>query len=120
VVEDDRVNQQVIRLMLKRLGLACEVAENGLEGVQKGLADIWDVILMDVQMPDIDGLEATRRIREAGNHKVPIVALTANAMPEDREACRAAGMNAFLPKPVREADGRACLEQVLRGSVIPV
>ena len=115
VVEDDRVNQKVIGLMLKRLGITSELVDNGLSAVQRVTAEEWDLVLMDVQMPDIDGLEATRRIRNhASGRQTPIVALTANALPEDRAACEAAGMNAFLTKPIREADLRLCLETWLR------
>ena len=115
VVEDDRVNQKVIGLTLKRLGITCELVDNGLSAVQRVTTEKWDLVLMDVQMPDIDGLEATRRIRNhACSRQTPIVALTANALPEDRVACEAAGMNAFLTKPIREADLRSCLETWLR------
>lgn len=114
VVEDDRVNQKVISLMLHRLGMTSEIAENGLTAVARADLEEWDLILMDVQMPDIDGLEATRRIRRGRRGQVPVVALTANALVEDRLACEAAGMNAFLVKPIREADLRTCLETWLR------
>ncbi len=114
VVEDDRVNQKVISLMLGRLGIAFEVVDNGLSAVQRGTAEDWDLVLMDVQMPEVDGLEATRRIRRHPRGRTPIVALTANALPEDRAACEAAGMNAFLTKPIREMELRLCLETWLR------
>ena len=110
IVEDDRVNQKVISLMLKRLGITYELVDNGLSAVQRVTAEEWDLVLMDVQMPELDGLEATRRIRNHASHRqTPIVALTANALPEDRAACAAAGMNAFLTKPIREAELRLCL-----------
>jgi len=114
VVEDDRVNQKVITLMLSRLGVSSEVTDNGLSAVARATSEEWDLILMDVQMPDIDGLEATRRIRRDPHGLTPIVALTANALAEDRLACEAAGMNAFLTKPIREAELRTCLETWLR------
>ena len=114
VVEDDRVNQKVIVLMLNRLGVTTEIADNGLTAVTRANAEEWDLILMDVQMPGIDGMEATRRIRRDGHGHTPIVALTANARAEDRRACEAAGMDAFLAKPIREAELRACLETWLR------
>jgi len=114
VVEDDRVNQLVVKLMLSRLGLSCEIVGNGAAGIERALNGSWNLILMDVQMPDIDGLEATRRIREKlSDHTLPIIALTANAMAEDRAACEAAGMNDFLTKPLREEELRACLARWL-------
>ena len=116
VVEDDRVNQQVIGLMLKRFGAEVEIVAEGETAVARVLSgENWDVVLMDLQMPGIDGLEATRRIRRSKTDgRPPVVALTANAMAEDREACLAAGMQGFLAKPVREAELRACLTTWLR------
>ncbi|MBF0614793.1 MAG: response regulator [Magnetococcales bacterium] len=104
LVEDTFVNQQVAASMLKQLGLEVEIARDGEEGVAKALAGRPDVILMDMQMPVMDGLEATRRIREweglRGQGEIPIVAMTANALSGDRERCLEAGMNDYLPKPV--------------------
>jgi two-component system, sensor histidine kinase len=115
VVEDDRVNQLVVKLMLGRLGLTCEIVNNGTDGVQQALTSAWDLVLMDVQMPGIDGLEATRRIRaHPAGRDLTIIALTANAMLDDRTACEAAGMDGFLTKPIREAEIRACLERWLQ------
>jgi len=115
VVEDDRVNQMVIKLMIKKMGLTCEIVADGVTAVERAFQEKWNLVLMDVQMPGIDGLEATRRIRSQPNGKsLAIIALTANAMPEDRAACIAAGMNSFLAKPVKEAELRASVEQWLR------
>jgi len=113
VVEDDRVNQKVIQLMLTRLGIQSEVVGDGEHAVERALAeaDRWTLILMDLQMPGMDGLEATRRIRAQPTGKtVPIIAITANAMPEDRAACEAVGMNGFVPKPIRKKELRQVLE----------
>jgi CheY-like chemotaxis protein len=112
VVEDDRVNQRVIELLLEQLGLDAVIVGDGESAVEVALLEPWNAVLMDLQMPGMDGHEATRRIREklAGRH-LPIVALTANAMAGDREACLAAGMNDFLAKPVRRDELRACLER---------
>jgi CheY-like chemotaxis protein len=118
VVEDERVNQKVIRLMLNRLGLDCEVVASGREAIDVGSSGKWDLILMDVQMPDIDGLAATRELRRLLSHPVPIVALTANAMAEDQRACEEAGMDAFLAKPIRESELRSCLERWLAAAVV--
>ncbi|MGN6185536.1 MAG: response regulator [Thermoanaerobaculia bacterium] len=102
LVEDNTVNQVVALGQLQRLGHECVVASSGLHAldVLKGAA--FDIVLMDIQMPDIDGYEATRRIRELPGAvaKIPIVAITAHAMPGEREKCLAAGMNDYLPKPV--------------------
>jgi two-component system, sensor histidine kinase len=118
VVEDERVNQKVIRLMLNRLGLDCEVVASGRAAIDVGSMGKWDLILMDVQMPDIDGLAATRELRRLLSHPVPIVALTANAMAEDQRACEEAGMDAFLAKPIRESELRSCLERWLAAAVV--
>jgi two-component system, sensor histidine kinase len=118
VVEDDRVNQRVIELMLNKLGLTCMIAGTGTEGVETALREPWDLVLMDLQMPDFNGFEATRRIRaQPAGRTLPIVALTANARAEDRAASEAAGMNDFLTKPVRRDDLLACLDRWLGAHV---
>ena len=102
VVEDNAVNQEMARAMLDMLGFRVTTASNGHEGVQAAAADPGlDLILMDCQMPVMDGLAAARAIRaaETGGARIPIVALTGNAMPGDREACVAAGMDDYLAKP---------------------
>jgi signal transduction histidine kinase/CheY-like chemotaxis protein/HPt (histidine-containing phosphotransfer) domain-containing protein len=103
VVEDNLVNQQVARELLERSGAQVEIACCGLDGVAQALAaqPRFDAILMDIQMPDIDGLEATRRLRaDKRTRSTPIIAMTANAMPSDREACLAAGMVDYVIKPI--------------------
>jgi len=102
VVEDNAVNQEMARAMLDMLGFRVTTASNGQEGVLAAAADPGlDLILMDCQMPVMDGLAAARAIRaaETGGARIPIVALTGNAMPGDREACVAAGMDDYLAKP---------------------
>ncbi len=114
VVEDDRVNQQVIQLMLGRFGLDCTILNNGVAAVAAVAAESWDAVIMDCQLPGMDGYEATRQIRaRLPKLKLPIIALTANARAEDRAKCVAAGMDDFLTKPVRQDDLRACLEKWL-------
>ena len=116
VVEDDRVNQKVLQMMLTKLGILSEVVGDGEQAVQSVVTQPgrWDLVLMDLQMPGMDGLEATRRIREHPTGKtVPIIAITANAMPEDRAACDAVGMNGFVAKPVRRKELRQVLERWL-------
>jgi two-component system, sensor histidine kinase and response regulator len=105
LVEDHPVNQKVATRYLERLGCAVQVAENGVEGVAVFQREHFDVILMDVQMPVMDGLAATRKIRELElsqtiQRRIPIIALTANAMRGDQERCTAAGMDGFLTKPI--------------------
>jgi CheY-like chemotaxis protein len=103
LVEDNVVNQKVALRMLARLGYQADLATNGLEAVQAAGRQRYDLILMDVQMPVMDGLEATQLIRShpAGDQDPIIVAMTAAAMLEDKRACLAAGMNAYISKPVK-------------------
>jgi len=118
VVEDDRVNQRVIELMLNKLGLTCAIVDTGAAGVAAALREPWDLVFMDLQMPDFNGFEAARRIREQpAGRTVPIIALTANARAEDRTASEAAGMNDFLTKPVHRDELTACLERWLHPRV---
>lgn len=119
VVDDHPVNREVARIMLQAFG--CEVREacDGHEAVQAAAAHLHDLVLMDVRMPRMDGLEATRRIRalpDAWGH-VPIVAMTADAMPEDVARCLAAGMNAHLAKPVSQAALFAIVSRALAGDL---
>jgi signal transduction histidine kinase/ActR/RegA family two-component response regulator len=106
LVEDNPVNQKLAGALLGRLGHTFDLAENGREAVEAAEAKAYALILMDMQMPEMDGLEATRRIRagDGPNASSWIIALTANAMQSDQDACRDAGMNDFLSKPFnREA-----------------
>ena len=102
VVDDTEVNRELVRLMLTPLGLSVEEACGGEEGVDAAVAKPFDLILMDVRMPRVDGLEAARRIRAGGgpNVSTPILALTADVQPENFEACRAAGMDDLIGKPI--------------------
>jgi CheY-like chemotaxis protein len=103
VAEDNPVNQRVLRLILEKAGYAVAIAGDGREAVACALGDRFDLILMDVQMPIMSGLEATSAIRAseaAGPDRVPIVGLSANAAVPDREAGLAAGMDAYLSKPI--------------------
>jgi signal transduction histidine kinase len=117
VVEDERVNQRVISHFLQRLGLERGLAEDGLTAVEMAVTQSWDAVLMDCQLPGIDGLEATRQIRARMNGRpLPIIALTANASTEDRAACLAAGMDDYLTKPVRVELLVAALQKWLQQS----
>ena len=112
LVDDNAVNRMVAGRMLAKLGAACGEADGGFEAIQRYQENSWDLVLMDIQMPGMDGYEATREIRrleEGTGRHVPIVALTAHALPEDRDRCLAAGMDEYLTKPVRSND----LERVI-------
>ncbi|MEN3000753.1 MAG: ATP-binding protein [Armatimonadota bacterium] len=100
LVEDNAVNRKVALHLLSKLQLEVEIATNGLEAVQKASANAYDLILMDCQMPEMDGYEATRQLRTRGV-AIPIVALTANALEGDRERCLACGMDDYLAKPIK-------------------
>jgi GAF domain-containing protein/DNA-binding response OmpR family regulator len=102
LAEDNAVNQKLALRILEQMGYRADVASNGLEAVESIERQTYDVILMDVQMPDMDGLDATREIRKLTDVTQPhIVAMTANAMEGDREMCLAAGMNDYISKPIR-------------------
>ena len=118
VVEDNPVNQRIAIKMVTRLGYRVHTAENGLEATRKVRTRRYDVILMDCQMPEMDGYDATRAIRdmETAMAHTPIIAVTANAMSSDRDRCLAAGMDDFLSKPLT----LAALQQVLTRVVEPV
>ncbi len=102
IVEDNPINQKVATRLLQRLGYRVEVVSNGLEALMNVASRPYDLIFMDVQMPEMDGLTATRRLREVhGNEKPIIIAMTANALEGDREICIGAGMNDYIAKPVK-------------------
>ncbi|PRA66578.1 hybrid sensor histidine kinase/response regulator [Pseudomonas sp. MYb187] len=111
LVEDNPVNQLVAKGMLAKLGCEVNIAAHGAEALEQLHATPFDLVLMDCNMPVMDGYEASRRIRQSGHWPdLPIVALTANAMPEERERCRAAGMNDYLAKPFRREELLALID----------
>jgi PAS domain S-box-containing protein len=113
VVEDNVINQQVLTAMLESMGHAVHMADNGREAVEAFSPGFFDIIFMDIQMPEMDGYEATRRIREieSGRTHTPIMAVTANAMKGDRELCIDAGMDDYVPKPVDPAALSVAIER---------
>ena len=121
LVEDNPVNQKVAVRFLERMGCKVRVADNGAEGVKAWQDGTFDIVLMDLQMPVMDGLTATRRIREleaaTGRKFTPIIALTANAMAGQLERCMEAGMNAFLTKPLEIAKLHEALDRFGLGEV---
>ncbi len=100
IAEDNPTNQLVGLAQLSKLGYQARAVANGAEALEALQHDAYDLVLMDCEMPVMDGYEATRRLRQSGNLRLPIIALTANAMTEDRDRCLREGMNGFLSKPV--------------------
>ena len=104
LVEDNRINQKVAQRHLERLGYTCDIATNGVEGVAAWQSGTYAAILMDLQMPEMDGLEATAAIRkqETDGMHIPIIALTANALEGERQRCLSHGMNDYIAKPFKQ------------------
>jgi CheY-like chemotaxis protein len=99
IAEDNAINQKVLLLMLKRAGYQADVVWNGQEAVEACRAHEYELILMDCQMPELDGWEATRQIRKLNKPQPTIIAVTAHALTVNQEECRACGMDEFLSKP---------------------
>ncbi|MBS1199088.1 MAG: signal transduction histidine kinase, partial [Proteobacteria bacterium] len=115
LVDDNRVNQQLGIAMLKRLRLECDVADNGMNALQAVAANAYALVLMDMEMPEMDGLSATKALRQREGEdsalpRLPVIAMTANALKEDRERCFAVGMDGFISKPI----SLAALENEIR------
>jgi CheY-like chemotaxis protein len=121
LVEDDRMNQLVAVRTLERQGVFVVIAHNGAEAVKLAVADHFDAILMDCQMPTMDGFQATAAIRERQvadmSSRTPIIGLSARAMDGDREAAIAAGMDDYLTKPLRAEELRATLQHWIAGNL---
>lgn len=104
LAEDDATNQRVAMLMLKRLGYIANAVSNGREAIQAVKRKKYDIVLMNIVMPEIDGLEATKEIRRLGYNGLKIIAITAYVFPGAKEMCIAAGMDDYIPKPVKLDD----------------
>ena len=115
IVEDNPTNQLVIKGLLKKMGYQFKAAENGLEALEILSKEKFDLILMDCQMPIMDGFEATEKIRAADQpyHNIPIIAVTANTSSDDRERCYQVGMCDFLEKPVKREKLKVSIEAQL-------
>jgi CheY-like chemotaxis protein len=111
VAEDNAVNQYLASAQLKKLGYVADIVTNGMEVLEAFSRIPYDIILMDCQMPGLDGYETTRRLRSRGGHRPAIIAMTANAMEGDRELCLAAGMDSYVSKPMRLADLKLALTE---------
>jgi two-component system sensor histidine kinase/response regulator len=113
LAEDNVVNQRLARRLIEKLGCRVELANDGNEAVAAVLRATYDLILMDCQMPVLDGSEATRQIRlhDAVGHRTPIIALTASAMDGDRERCLKAGMDDYLTKPLKFSELSAIIQR---------
>jgi CheY-like chemotaxis protein len=120
VAEDNEVNQKLTLLLLEKMGYGGELATNGLEALEALRRERYDVILMDVEMPVMDGLEASRSIhREWRDERPRIIAMTANAMQGDRETCLAAGMDDYLSKPIHADELAAVLARCAPRAAVP-
>ncbi len=122
LAEDNPINQRVALKILEKLGYRAEAVGNGVEALEALTQRRFDLVLMDVQMPEMDGMEATRRIRNprsaVRDHEIPVVALTAHAMRQDRDACLAAGMNDYLSKPIKPDELATALTRWTEKSLI--
>jgi signal transduction histidine kinase/CheY-like chemotaxis protein len=121
LAEDNLVNQKVALVMLRKFGIEADVVASGIEALDALLGVSYDLVLMDCQMPLMDGYEATRRIRERerGSRRLPVVAMTANAMVGDRERCLESGMDDHIPKPVRVEELQRALARWLPAGAVP-
>lgn len=117
LVEDNEIAQRLVLLTIKKLGVLCDLASNGQQAVEMHFQKSYDIILMDMYMPILDGLEATRQIREmektTGNKPVYIVALTANSLADKKEICMEAGMDNMVEKPLRAAKLMDIIERLV-------
>ena len=111
VADDSFENQTLFKILLSRIGASVDLAENGAEAIKKYDSSDYDVILMDMQMPELDGYEATKELRKRGV-KTPVIALTAHAMKHDREKCLQCGCSEYISKPVDPQKLFALIDQL--------
>src|SRR5271165_776277 len=117
IAEDNAINQKVIERMIQKLGYRVDLVSNGREAIEALSRLTYSLIFMDCQMPEMDGFEACREIRKQWpESRIPIVAITANAMKGDRERCLAAGMDDYVSKPFKQEDLRLVIERWTAGS----
>lgn len=118
LAEDTEMNRMLVRILLTRMGFEVDEVENGQQAVEALARKRYDLVLMDCMMPVMDGYEATRILRareaEAGQERVPVIALTASAIAGDRERCRQAGMDDYLSKPFQVDDFTAIVQRYLK------
>ena len=119
LAEDNKVNQILMKTLFTRMGHNCTIAHNGFSALKYFKSEHFDLIFMDMQMPEMDGLEATIEIRKT-DHDIPIIALTANAFKSDRKKCFDAGMNEFITKPIKQKELRKVLLKFKGQEAIPV
>ena len=117
MVDDNIINRKLASALLERMGIVVSTADEGRAGLARIAQGGFDLVLMDIEMPEMDGLDATRAWRameaERGSARLPIIALTANAMAEDRARCNAAGMDGYVAKPIVVAQLKSELERLL-------
>jgi CheY-like chemotaxis protein len=114
IAEDNAINQKVIERMVQKLGYPVDLVANGREAIDALGGSSYSLVFMDCQMPEMDGFEACREIRKLdGGARIPIIAITANAMKGDRERCLAAGMDDYVSKPFKQEDLRVVIERWL-------
>jgi two-component system sensor histidine kinase/response regulator len=113
LAEDNKINQKLVKVMLKNAGHKVDIVENGRDAVEKVKQIPYDLVLMDVQMPEMDGIQAAQLIRQEGFSHLPIIALTANAFAKDKEKCLKGGMNHFITKPLKQAELLGIISQWL-------
>lgn len=119
LIEDNELNQKFASAVVRKLGHSIDIAENGLVGVNKYKSNSYDLILMDIQMPEMNGIEATKAIRqlemlEGLTKRIPIIAVTAFAMEQDKKNCMDAGMDEFLPKPYKPHELEQKINSVMK------
>jgi two-component system, sensor histidine kinase and response regulator len=123
VAEDNPVNQAVARRLLRKRGHTVTIVDNGREALAALEKETFDLVLMDVQMPEMDGFAVAREIRKAeqgGQDHLPVIAMTAHAMKGDREECLAAGMDDYIAKPINREELRQVIERVMAARKEPV